>query len=247
MKLLSQILMLSLLLLGCDQKKPEQTLTVATSADNPPYEFIRNGEIVGIDIDIINAIGECIGRKITIKNLDFYGLIASLASKNVDLVIAALSITEERKNVADFSNHYMISTVSVLYRAPDNFNDFNDLKNRIVGVQIGSTWESIAKQLSPDLNFKINSSASNLMLVQQLRANVVDALILEEEQCKGFIRNYPTLASFNMPKEFASKFAIALQKDSTITNDINAAIRELQASGKLDLIKRKWLTENDDK
>jgi polar amino acid transport system substrate-binding protein len=247
MKLLSQILMLSLLLLGCDQKKPEQTLTVATSADNPPYEFIRNGEIVGMDIDIINAIGERIGRKVTIKNLDFYGLIASLASKNVDLVIAALSITEERKNVVDFSNHYMISTVSVLYRAPDNFNHFNDLKNRIVGAQIGSTWESIAKQLSQDLNFKINSSVSNLMLVQELRANVVDAVILEEEQCKGFIHNYPALASFNMPEEFASKFAIALQKDSTLTNEINAAISELQASGKLDLIKRKWLTENEDK
>ena len=243
MKLFATILLISTLLLGCDAKNPEHALTVATSADNPPYEFVKNGEIVGIDIDIINAIGERLGKKVIIKNLDFYGLIVALTSKNVDLVIAALSITPERSRVVDFSNHYMVSTVSVLYRASDNFDNFNNLQDKIVGVQLGSTWELIVKDLSKDLNFKINSSVSNLMLVQQLRANVVDVLILEEEQCKGFIQQYHKLASFNMPGNFSSKFAIALQKDSALRVDINNAISELQVNGTLDAIKKKWLTK----
>jgi polar amino acid transport system substrate-binding protein len=247
MRLISHILILAILLLGCEQKQTNQILTVATSADNPPYEFIKNGEIIGMDIDIINAIGDHIGKKIVMKNLDFYGLIASLASKNVDLVIAALSITEERKTIVDFSNYYMVSNVSVLYRAKDKFNVYDDLKNKIVGAQIGSTWEAIAKELSQRFNLQINSSISNLILVQELLSNVIDAVILEEEQCKGFIKNHNTLASFNMPEEFSSKFAIALQKDSPLKNDINAAIKELQASGKIDEIKKKWLAANDGK
>jgi len=234
------VILLAVLLLGCEQQNQE--IIVGTSADNPPYEFIQNGEIVGMDIDIINAIAAHINKKIIIKNLDFPGLLAALASKNIDIAIAALSVTLERSKVVDFSYTYMVSNVSVLYREVDNFNNYNNLENKTVGVQLGSTWALIAEDLSKELNLKINSLANNLMLVEELKSKVVDAVILEEEQCKKFIKQNPELSDFSMPESFSSKFAIAMQKDSQLKIDIDNAIAYLKKNGALDKIERKWIS-----
>ncbi|HJD57594.1 MULTISPECIES: ABC transporter substrate-binding protein [Rickettsieae] len=234
------LIICSFLIVGCDNKPQEKNLIVATSADNPPYEFIQNGQIVGLDIDIINAIGEKLEKKVIIKNFDFNGLLASLASENVDIVIAGLTVTEERKKHISFSAPYVTTNVSVLYRTADDLKNVGDLDNKIVGVQLGTTWAVIVQDLAKQFNIRTNYLSNNLMLVEELKSKVVDVVVLEESQSKKFIENNPDLASFSLT-EFSSELAIAMPKDSKLVENIDKAISELKKDGTISRITKKWL------
>ncbi|MDR0296392.1 MAG: transporter substrate-binding domain-containing protein [Rickettsia sp.] len=234
------LIICSFLIVSCDKQSQEKSLIVATSADNPPYEFIQNGQIVGFDIDIINAIGEKLEKKIIIKNFDFNGLLASLTSENVDIVIAGLTVTEERKKHVSFSVPYVTTNVSVLYRATDDLKSVEDLDNKVVGMQLGTTWVVIVQDLSKQFNIRTNYLSNNLMLVEELKSKVIDVVVLEELQSKKFIENNPDLASFSLT-EFSSKFAIAMPKDSKLVETVNKAISELKEDGTISRITKKWL------
>ncbi|MCC8371243.1 MAG: ABC transporter substrate-binding protein [Rickettsia endosymbiont of Pseudomimeciton antennatum] len=234
------LIICSFLIVSCGKQSQEKSLIVATSADNPPYEFIQNGQIVGFDIDIINAIGEKLEKKIIIKNFDFNGLLASLASENVDIVIAGLTVTEERKKHISFSAPYVTTNVSVLYRSTDDLKSVEDLDNKVVGVQLGTTWAVIVQDLSKQFNIRTNYLLNNLMLVEELKSKVIDVVVLEESQSKKFIENNPDLASFSLT-EFSSKLAIAMPKDSELVEIVNKAISELKEDGTISRITKKWL------
>lgn len=232
--------LLSCCLLACGQEKEENNLVVATSADNPPYELITEGKIVGLDIDIINAIAERLNRKLVLKNLDFHGLLASLGTNNVDAVIAGLSVTPQRLEIVDFTEIYTSANVALLYRKGDNITKEQDLADKIVGAQLGTIWQQIADDFKVNFNSKVHLLATNLMLVQELKSKSVDALILEEAQAKQFAANYPEFAYFSL-KDKSSEFAIALPKNSDLKNQINEVIRAMREDGTLDKIKKKWL------
>ncbi|MDD9335369.1 MULTISPECIES: ABC transporter substrate-binding protein [unclassified Candidatus Tisiphia] len=241
-KLFFLVICCSFLMIGCDNQSKEQNLIVATSADNPPYEFIQNGQIVGFDIDIINAIGEQIGKKVIIKNFDFNGLLASLTTENVDIVIAGLSVTEERKKHISFSVPYISTNVSILYRSADNLKNTGDLDNKAVGVQLGTTWAVIVQDLAKQFNIRINYLSNNLMLVEELKSKVIDAVVLEASQSKKFIENNPDLASFGLT-EFSSELAIAMPENSKLIDSVNKAIAELTEDGTISRITKKWLQQ----
>ena len=227
---------------SCDNQGANKSLIVGVSADNPPYEFIQNGQIVGLDIDMINAVGEKLGKEIIIKNFDFSGLLAALVSNNIDVAISGLTITKEREEHVSFSDPYMNTNVSILYRLEDGFHDINDLQNKVIGVQLGTTWGIIAKDLSGKISIKINHLSNNLMLVEELKAKAVDAVILEESQSRKFIENNQGLASFQL-EEFSSEFAIAMPKNSNLVKDMNKAIQDLKKEDEVNRLKKKWLKQ----
>lgn len=229
-------------LAGCDERKREDTLIIGTSADNPPYEFIQDGNVVGLDIDIINAIANKLGKKIVIKNLDFNGLIAALTSKNLDLVIAGLSNTPERNEKVDFSSTYITTTIAVLYRAKEGAENKYDLSNKNIGAQLGTTWGKIAKDLSEQLNGNLHLLSNNLMLVKELTTSKIDAVLLEEAQAKKFMDNNKELAYYVL-EDFSSEFAIALPLGSDLKASIDNALKALDEDGTLGAIRKKWLEQ----
>lgn len=233
---------LSILLTNCSENVQEQYLIVGTSADNPPYEFIQDNEIVGLDIDLINAIGKQLEKKVIIKNLDFPALLPALLSKNIDLIVAGIDPTTERELHVDFSNPYLTTEVSILYRAEDAFKCEEDLKEKVIGAGMGTTWLRIANDLSQKVNIKVVSLATNLMLVEELKAKAIDAVILETVQSKKFMENN---ASFNrfLLNNFSSQFAIAMHKNSPYKKNIDEALKTLKENGIIDAIKEKWLSQ----
>ncbi len=249
------VAIMAILLAGCSKEDTTNSIVVGTSADNPPYEFIQDNKIVGLDIDLIEAIAARLNKKVIIKNLDFHGLMAALTSKNVDVVIAGLSSSPERQKMVDFSDNYLTTNIAVLYRASDNLTSIADLKDRVVGVQLGTLWANIAQELAAKYGFKVHPLANNLMLVEELKSKVVDAIMMETVQAKKFIINNsdtPTsksaetnsnnskFASFVLA-DAVSNFAIALPKDSELKDVINEAISSLQKDGSIAAIKKKWL------
>lgn len=241
-KSLSLTLAIIFLLSACtDKSSNENSIIVGISADNPPYEFIQDGKIVGLDIDVINAIGKELDKEIIIKNLDFPGLLPALSSKNIDLVISAISQTPEREKAFDFSNVYATSEVAVIYRKSDNLKSIDDLSGKILGAQLGTTWEQEAKIIAEKFQATFVRSLSNiLVLVEELKSGSVDVVILEEMQVNKFIKNNPSLSGFKVP-QLTSKFAIAFTKDSDLKDKINMVIDKLNSSGKLAEIKKHWM------
>lgn len=237
-KILLAALLSSILVTGCSDNK-ENVLLVATSADNPPYEHMREGEIVGFDVDLIHAIAKELGREVEFKNTEFNGIIASLASGNVDMAIAAMSVTDKRKEKVDFSIPYTNANIAVLFRKESNLKSEQDLtKGMMVGSQLGTIWSLISYEMSMKNGFNTQALANNLMLVEELKNGRIDAVIMEEFQVKKFTEKYSELASFSTRQE--SAFAIALPKGSKLTNSVNNAIETLQKNGTINELAKKW-------
>lgn len=245
LKFLNSILII-FLLAACsapsDDFASRDTILVATSADNPPYEFLKDREIVGLDIDIINAIGKELGKKIEIRNLSFPGLLPALNSGSVDAVIAGITVTEARKQNVDFSRGYVSTAMSVMFTSEKDWAGLEDLQAKKIGVQAGTTWEIYAKALQKRFpQIEITSLPSNLVLVESLKSGHIDAVIMEEMQIARFKSKVSDMKSFVL-KDTQGEFAIAVQKGSGLAEQFNKAIDKLQLEGKLYPIKTKWLT-----
>lgn len=240
----SLFILLSLASCSKDENVVEKdTIVAATSADNPPYEYIQDGKIVGLDIDIINAIGKELGKKVVIKNLDFPGLLPALSTNSVDLVIAALTVTEERKAHIDFSKGYYSTLMAVLFKKGDNIKSIEDLNGKVIGVQMGTTWETYAKDLVVRFpETRIRALANNLVLVEELKVGSVDAIIMESMQVQKFLQNLEDLESFSLT-DTKGEFAMAFPKNSTLTPLINNSIQKLHSDGVLKQIKEKWIVK----
>lgn len=227
------------IILSCCAKKDNSELIVGISADNPPYEFLEQEGIIGLDIDVITAISEDLGKQIRFKNLDFPSLIPALRSNTVDLIISGLNKTEEREKYLDFSDSYHNTKAALVFRK-GYIQELGDMANKSVASQAGTTWETIAYKLDKTYNFKqIKFLNNNLTLIQELILDKIDIALMETAQAQIFTKKNPELAYLTFEEEI-SEFYIALPKGSKLREPINKAIDQLKSSGKLDSLKSKW-------
>lgn len=224
---------------GCSEKEETKTLTVGTCADNPPYEFLQNNQVVGIDIDIANEIAKRLEKKIIFQDLDMQGLLAALNSKTIDFGIAGLSVTPERRKYIDFSEHYLDNSTALLFLAKSEVGSIYDLKNKKIGVQIGTTWAELAKEFAKNLPCQLVLLNNNLLLIEELKNSGIDALLIEHEQAKIFAQKYQNIRFITLEQD--NFFSIAMPKDSQLKKDINQILKDLKKEGIIEKIKEKWL------
>jgi arginine/lysine/histidine transporter system substrate-binding protein len=222
-----------------------QTLTMATSADYPPYEFVDSTsgsqEIVGFDVDIAKYITEELGYGLTINNIDFNGLIPALQSRRADFVMAGMTPTEERKQNVDFSNIYYEAKNTIVTKKGSNLTTPASLNGKQVGVQLGSIQEGVAKKIQ-GANVKALNRISEM--VQELKAGRVDALIMEDTVAKGFIESNPDLEFNTIPSEGEAGSAIAFPKGSELVAKFNPVLEEMKTSGKMEELVKKWFGDD---
>ncbi|MFK7974268.1 MAG: transporter substrate-binding domain-containing protein [Rickettsiaceae bacterium] len=238
-KLVFILLASALFVSSCTDTKDANIWVVGTSADNPPYEQMKSGQIEGFDIDLIEAIGRHLGKDIQFKNMEFHGLLAALTHSNVDMVLAGMSITPERQARVDFSIPYTGSQVTVLFRKEDDVTQMKDFSGKIVGAQLGTIWSLIASDLAGECDFKVKALANNLMLIEELKLKRLDAVVIEQYQAAKFIEQHPQFASFELDK-YSSSFAIALPKNSPHKKNINHNIKSLRNNGIIEALEKKW-------
>jgi arginine/lysine/histidine transporter system substrate-binding protein len=220
-------------------------LTMATSADYPPYEYIDTSsgqeEIVGFDVDIAKYVAEKNGKTLQINNIDFNGLIPALQAKRADFVMAGMTPTEERKKSVDFSDIYYEAKHTVVSKKGSNLKTADNLKGKKVGVQLGSIQEGIAKEMKgitmQPLN-KINE------IVQELKSGRIDAAIIEDTVAKGYVAANADLEFSVLPTEGEAGSAIAFPKGSPLPPQFNPVLQEMKSSGKLQELVTKWFGED---
>lgn len=208
-----------------------EKIYVGTNAEFPPFEYLEKGSIVGFDIDLINEIGEVLGKKIVIKDMSFDGLIPALQTKKVDLIIAGMTATEDRKKAVNFSlPYYSANQVIVLNKMNKEIKTFKDLKGKKIGVMLGFTGDFVVEEMGYPSE-KFNSAFTGIMALQ---SGKLDAVILDSETAKNYVKKNENLKLAEGKGE-PENYAIAIRKsDEKLLEDINSAIKILKENGKFE-------------
>ena len=217
-------------------------LVMGTSADFPPFEFVNEqGQIVGFDIDIAKYIANKYGYRLVIKDIAFEGLIPALQAGEIDMIVAAMTITAEREQIVDFSIPYYNASQGILIMAdaPD-ITKIEDLYGKTIGVQAGTTGEAWAEE-----NLSGNATITAYQRVYDaltaLRAGHIDALILDEPVANYYDKTADDIKKASYVIETGEQYGIAVREgDTALLQKINAALDALIHSNKYDQLIAKW-------
>jgi polar amino acid transport system substrate-binding protein len=225
-------------------KQAEKILVVGMSTDYPPFEFVKDRNIVGFDVDLANKIADKLGYKLQINSMKFSNIISSLHTGRIDFAISGMNATPERKKNVDFSIQYYNPQYAMLYRKAAPIRSFKNLNEKVIGAQIGSTMEMILNdKIKAGKKFKIVSLEKNTVMVEELKVARLDGVFLELAQAKAFVKIYTDVIAY---ADFGSKgagYAIAFKKGSLLRKEFNKAIISLKESGELENLEQKWLTK----
>lgn len=216
-------------------------LTVGTNAEFPPFEYVGDdGEPDGFDMALVKAIGEKLGVEVQIENMEFASLVSSIGSK-IDIAAAGMTVTDERKETVDFTNSYYEAVQYVILPADSEIATADDLKDKAIGVQLGTTGDFIAEELTSNVS-QYNKAVD---AVNDLVNGRVDLVIIDKNPALVFENKFEGQvvavdgAQFGFEPE---EYAIALPKgDTALADQINAAIDELKADGTFDELVKTYI------
>jgi hypothetical protein len=216
----------------------EGKLIVSTNAEFPPYEYYDANEIVGIDIEIAQAIADKLGLELEVKDGAFDAIIAEVVSGKADIGIAGMTVTDERKQNVDFSDSYATGTQVIIVKEDSEIKSAADLEDKSIGVQLGTTGDIMATDIKDS---KVEQYNKGMDAVQALSQGKIDAVIIDSEPAKFYEKEVSGLKILD--EAFAVEdYAIALKKGNTaLQSKINEALKELKAEGKIDEIIGKYI------
>ncbi len=167
-----------------------EVLKMATSADYAPFEYIDTegtGDFTGLDIELAKVITARLGYQLEIQDMDFGGLISALQNGQADFVMSAMSATDERRGSVDFSEIYYTSKHVVVSKTDSGIESVEDLKDKKVGVQMGSIQEEKGKELAEEIGFNLENRNRIPELIQEIKAGRLDAAIIEDTVAEGYM------------------------------------------------------------
>lgn len=235
-------------LAGCGAKKDSgksssdktETLVMGTNATFPPYEYVDdNNKIVGIDAEIAQAIADKLGMKLEIKDMEFDSLIPAVKSDSIDVVLAGMTVTDERKQSVDFSDSYSTGVQVIIVKEGSDIKSADDLKGKKIGVQSGTTGDSYCTTDFGQENVKQFSNGS--LAVAALANGQVDCVVIDNEPAKNYVAANTGLKILDT-EYVTEEYAIAVSKDNPdLLKKINTALKELKEAGKIDEIVGKYI------
>ena len=215
-------------------------LVVATNATFPPYEFRDdNGNFAGIDIEIIQAVGEYLGLEVEITDIEFDAIITSVCSGKADIGIAGMTVTEDRLKNVDFSDTYATGRQVVITAADSGIKGVADLAGKKVGVQTGTTSDIYASDDSSIGSVEQFNSGTEAVLA--LSQGKIDAVIIDNEPAKKYIEKYENLVIID--EEYTEEeYAMCFAKGNTeLVEKVNEALKALKENGELQKIIDKYI------
>lgn len=220
-------------------------LNVGTNAEFPPFEYVGDdGEPDGFDIALIKAIGEKLGVEIQVDNMEFASLVSSIGNK-IDVSIAGMTVTDERKQTVDFSDSYYTAVQYVILPEGSEIAAADDLKGKSIGVQLGTTGDFIAEEIEDATVSQYNKAVD---AVNDLVNGRLDCVIIDKNPALVFESKFEGKVTAVDGAQFdfeAEDYAIAMPKGDTVLADkINAALKELIEDGTFDSLVSQYIEEN---
>ena len=215
-------------------------LTMATNATFPPYEMTTDsGEIEGIDVDTAKAIAEKLGLELQIDDMDFDAALLSVQQGKADIVMAGVTVTDERKAVMDFSDSYATGIQSIIVPNGSDIASPDDLAGKKIGTQRGTTgYIYCSDDFGDDA---VVAYDDGLTAVQALKNGQVDAVVIDNAPATEYVAANPGLVILDT--SYAEEdYAIGMAKGSALEDAVNAALEELKADGTLQSVVDKYIT-----
>ena len=215
-------------------------LTMSTNAAFPPYEMTADdGSFEGIDIDVAAAIADKLGLELQIDDMDFDAALLATQNGKSDMVMAGVTVTDERQKVMDFSDTYAEGIQSIIVPEDSDIASVDDLAGKTIGTQRGTTgYIYCTDDFGED---SVVAYDNGLTAVQALNNGQVDAVVIDNAPAKEFVAANTGLKILDTA--YAQEdYAIGVAKGNTAMLDaINGALEELQADGTLQSIVDKYI------
>ena len=237
-KFVKSLLMGALVLSLSVSAMAKDKIFVGTNAEFPPFEYLDKGEVTGFDIELVNEIGKVMDADVKVLDMSFDGLLPALQMKKVDLVIAGMTATEERKKTVSFTQpYYTASQVIIVKEGNNSIKSFDDLKGKKVAVMLGFTGDTIVSEIEGVNVERFNAAYAGIMALQ---ADKVEAVVLDSEPAKNYVKQNPGLVLAEADAE-QEEYAIALRKnDKALLEKVEKALAELKANGTYDALIKKY-------
>ncbi len=233
-----------------DSGSAKKTLTLATSADFPPYEYMEGKNFKGIDIEVAGLIAEKLGCELVVSNMNFNSILNAVQSGKADMGMAGLTVTPDRLESVDFSDSYATGVQVLIVKDGSSITSVDDLYDESkglgeglkVGVQLSTTGDIY---LSGDVSdgktkVEVKQFAMGAEAVAALSSGKIDAVLIDNEPAKSFVAANEGLKILD--GEYAVEdYAIAFAKNSELKDQVNTALKELIADGSVKAIVDKYI------
>ena len=221
-------------------------LIMSTNAAFPPYEMpADDGSFEGIDVEIAGAIAEKLGLELQIDDMDFDAALLAAQTGKSDMVMAGVTVTEDRQTVMDFSDSYAAGIQVVIVPEDSDIASIDDMTGKMIGVQRGTTGDQYCSASVEDGGFgeeNVTRYDNGLTAVQALNNGQVDCVVIDNAPAQEFVAANPGLKILDT--EYANEeYAIGVAKGNTqLLDAINTAIAELKADGTIQSILDKYIS-----
>lgn len=220
-------------------------LIMSTNAQFPPYEMVAgDGSFEGIDVEVAQAIAEKLGLELVIDDMDFDSALLAVQNGKSDMVMAGVTVNEERQAVMDFSTSYANGVQVVIVPEGSDITSVDDLEGKQIGCQRGTTGYIYCSDTPENGGYgedHVTAYDDGATAVQALLNGQVDAVVIDNAPAQEYVKANPGLTILDT--EFANEdYAIGVNKGNTALLDaINGALDELIADGTVQSIIDKYI------
>ena len=225
-------------------------LSMATEATFPPYEYYDGDTIVGIDVEIAQAIADKLGLKLEVTDIAFDSIIPGVQTGKYDIGLAGMTVTDERLEQVNFTDSYATGIQVVIVGPNSSITSVDDLfaegANHIVGVQTSTTGFIYATSDIEEAGLgTVKSFSKTTDAIEALKNGQIDCVILDNQPAKALVAANADAGLSILDTEYAVEdYAAAVSKDNAaLTEAINGALKELIADGTVQTILDKYISE----
>lgn len=254
--LTATVILIALMAVACGQAQPEEeasgeglggeTLIVAHDVNFPPFEFLKDGEYQGFDLDLLAAVEERANFKAERRPMDFNGIIPALQAEQVDLAIAAMTIKPEREEVIDFSIPYFRTGIVIAVKPEtEDITTTEDLKGKTVAVKIAASGESLIRELPFADEIEIVTFDSNNDTYLAVQTGAADATVNDLSTLQYYISTEGQ-GKLKVVGDLLTgdDYGLSVPSGHTETLEaVNAALLEIAEDGTYTEIYKKWFGE----
>lgn len=228
-------------------KKGDDSISVAVSADYPPFTYKDDKnpkKLIGFEIDLFNEIGKRLKKSVSYQDMPFDSVFSVLEEKKVLASIANITVTDKRQEKVDFSIPYLSTGYALVVKDP-NIKAFEDLDSKSVGVEQGTSYEDLVQNeivgLMPSLKVEPVQKISDL--IAKLKGGFVDAIFTGKAEAIALSKADKNLHVVNLALKDENNFAIAFPKGSDLKKEVDLVLSEIIKDGTLDQLKANWSIE----
>lgn len=244
---LAAIMGLSLVACGSksDDSESEKTYKIASDTTFAPFEFEKDGERVGIDLELLDAIAKEEGFKYEVDAVGFDAAMAAVESGQSDGMIAGMSITEERKEKYDFSDSYYTSKVCFATEKGSDIKTLEDLKGKNVVAKVGTVGAKYAEKMAKKYDFKVKQVEGSAMMYQEVTSGNAVACFEDYPVMNYEIKENGQKLQVPFISDSGSEYGFAVKKgeNSELIEKFNSGLKKIKENGEYQKIIDKYAKE----